>query len=127
MYKQRVFPVSKSKTFCVPSPVIYHTPGSENPSNLQQKYLQKKEKILLPLYFPSILPLVLPRCPAVDAGNGRLSIKACPPPRRKATSVHVCSAFSSTPDGVIEAVHFFIADGTLVGERLAPARVGTRC
>jgi hypothetical protein len=33
--------------------------------------------------------------------------------------VHVCSALGTAPDSVVEAVHFFVADGTLVGDGLA--------
>jgi hypothetical protein len=87
----------------------------------------KKKKILRPFFLLSLLPLILPRRPAVNAGNGGLSVHALSPPRRKTAPVHVLSALRPAPDGVVEAVDFFIADGTLVGEGFPSARMGTWC
>ena len=86
----------------------------------QQNFLQRKDINLVQPYFPaSILPLVPPRRPAVNTSDGGVSVQALSPPWSKAASVHVCSALGTAPDSVVGAVHFFAADGTLVGEGLA--------
>jgi len=78
------------------------------------------------LIFLSLFPLVFPRGSTVDTGNSGLPIDACSPPWCKATPVYICSALGTAPDGVVEAVNFFIADGTLVGKGLASTGVGAR-